>query len=460
MATTFDVVSDFNHSGAQPEAGNPFTYGTETALNGDGFTLFSYFVNTSTSGVTGEHTNDGTVDNWYFRENAELAGPDVGVVATGDTLTFLPNSIPFVIPNDVLMMMPGSPGFDAPDLTVTRFTAPSDGLFYLAGSFTDLQMASVDLAIVVNGVTVWDSSFAGNSPYQGTVSFLINDISLAQGATIDFVVDRLGQQFFDVLGLKALITETNTAPALALSNATTSLPESTDTTNHVKVADITIIDDGVGSNSLTLSGADAALFEISDGSLYLKAGTVLDFEGGNTTLDVTVAVDDPAVGGTPDDSEALSISVTNVVGKTIIGGNGAQTLTGTNEEDTITGGNGKDVLNGGGGNDILTGGNGADVLNGGAGNDTMDGGLGKDVFIFAPGFGNDQILGFDANPSGGQDFLDISAFGITSATFAARVTIADVGADTLVTIDGDAAQTILLIGISDATIVTQADFLL
>ena len=118
----------------------------------------------------------------------------------------------------------------------------------------------------------------------------------------------------------------------------------------------------------------------------------------------------------------MSITVTNVGGITKVGGNGGQTLTGTIEEDTLTGGNGKDVLNGGDGNDTLSGGNGADVLNGGAGNDTMDGGNGNDVFIFAAGFGNDRILGFDANPSGGQDLLDISAFGITSgANFAARV---------------------------------------
>jgi Ca2+-binding RTX toxin-like protein len=188
---------------------------------------------------------------------------------------------------------------------------------------------------------------------------------------------------------------------------------------------------------------------------------VLDFEGGNTTLDVTVAVDDPTVGGTPDDSKALSISVTNVVGIRIVGGNGGQTLTGTIEEDSITGGNGKDVLNGGGGNDTLSGGNGADVLNGGAGNDTMDGGNNNDVFIFAANFGNDRILGFDADPFlGGQDFLDISAFGITSANFAARVKITDVGADTLVTIDGNAAETIRLVGIGDATTVTRADFIL
>src|SRR5262245_10384202 len=42
----------------------------------------------------------------------------------------------------------------------------------------------------------------------------------------------------------------------------------------------------------------------------------------------------------------------------------------------------------------------------------------------------------------------------------ATLTIADVGADTLVTIDGDAAQTIRLVGIGDATAVTQTDFLL
>ena len=456
MTITFDVVSDFNHTGVQPEAGNPFTYGTETALN-VGFTPFSYFVNTNHSGLTSEHTNDGTLDNWYFLY--QLAGPDVGVVATGGTLTFGPGS--FFIPNDVLMMMPGS-FFDAPHLTVTRFTAPTAGLFDVAGSFTDLQRASVDLTILVNGDIVFhDSSFTGSSYSQGTIPFSINGISLAQGATIDFVVDSAGSQDSDVLGLKALITETplNTAPTLALSNTTTSLPESTDTTSHVKVADIAIIDDGQGTNSLSLTGADAGLFEISSGALYLKAGTALDFEGGNTTLDVTVAVNDPAVSGTPDDSKPLSISVTNVVGITINGGNGGQTLTGTIEEDTITGGNGKDVLNGGGGNDILSGGNGADVLNGGAGNDTMDGGPGNDVFIFAAGFGNDRILGFDAK-SGSHDVLNISAFGITSATFAARVTIAGVGGDTLVTIDNDTAQTIRLIGISDATSVTQADFLL
>jgi len=102
----------------------------------------------------------------------------------------------------------------------------------------------------------------------------------------------------------------------------------------------------------------------------------------------------------------------------------------------------------------------SNVFEGGAGNDRMTGAGGSDTFVFKPNFGNDRIIDFDANPAGGQDFLDISAFGITNEDFAARVAIADVGADTLIMIDGDAAQTIRLIGIGNAITITQNDFLL
>src|SRR5262249_35099229 len=157
-----------------------------------------HFVNTNQSGVTSEHTNDGTVDDWYYQY--QLAGPTAGVVANGGpTLTFGPGS--FFIPNDVLMMAPGSARFSAPDLTVTRFTTPNAGLFDVTGSFTDLEQASVDLTILVNGDIVFhDSSFTGSSYSQGTISFSISGISLAQGATIDFVVDSMGEQFNDVVG--------------------------------------------------------------------------------------------------------------------------------------------------------------------------------------------------------------------------------------------------------------------
>ncbi len=81
---------------------------------------------------------------------------------------------------------------------------------------------------------------------------------------------------------------------------------------------------------------------------------------------------------------------------------------------------------------------------------------GNDVFQFAAGFGNDLIINFDSNATGGQDRLDITAFNITAATFAANVTITDVGADTLVSIG--ATDSIRLVGVADATTVTTADF--
>jgi hypothetical protein len=53
------------------------------------------------------------------------------------------------------------------------------------------------------------------------------------------------------------------------------------------------------------------------------------------------------------------------------GGNGADTLVGTQQNDTLRGGNGPDTLIGLGGDDRL---------NGGRGNDTCRGGAGDDVF--------------------------------------------------------------------------------
>ncbi|PYC10906.1 heme peroxidase, partial [Pseudomonas mosselii] len=80
------------------------------------------------------------------------------------------------------------------------------------------------------------------------------------------------------------------------------------------------------------------------------------------------------------------------------------------------------------------------------------------IFQFAAGFGTDQVFGFDAAPAGGQDRLDITALSITAASFAVSVSIADVGADTLVSFGGP--DSIRLVGVGDATSVTVADFIL
>src|SRR5439155_12755072 len=71
-------------------------------------------------------------------------------------------------------------------------------------------------------------------------------------------------------------TATNLAPtAVVLNNAVTSIPENTSTAARLKVAAIAVVDDGLGMNNLSVSGADAASFEIIGTALFLKAGMPL-----------------------------------------------------------------------------------------------------------------------------------------------------------------------------------------
>ncbi|SEA85180.1 malectin domain-containing carbohydrate-binding protein [Rubrimonas cliftonensis] len=85
-----------------------------------------------------------------------------------------------------------------------------------------------------------------------------------------------------------------------------------------RIADISVADDGLGTNVLGLTGADAALFEIIGDALFLKAGQTLD-AAANPTLDVAVTVDDPSVGQTPDAVSApLSIAVSEAGGQEVV----------------------------------------------------------------------------------------------------------------------------------------------
>jgi len=71
----------------------------------------------------------------------------------------------------------------------------------------------------------------------------------------------------------------NLPPGVNLANAVASPPEDTETSAGVKVADIVVTDDGVGTKALGLSGPDAALFEVvGDDELHLKVGATFDYE--------------------------------------------------------------------------------------------------------------------------------------------------------------------------------------
>jgi Ca2+-binding RTX toxin-like protein len=186
---------------------------------------------------------------------------------------------------------------------------------------------------------------------------------------------------------------------------------------------------------------------------------VLNGDAGNDVLDGGLGVDTMR-GGAGDDTYVVDNAgdvVTEAAGagtdtvRTSLAsytlGGGVENLVATGAGPFTGTGNGlNNAITGGGGNDVLSGGGGNDVLSGGAGNDLLSGGTGSDTFVFAPGFGQDGIGDFDSNPVGGQDLIDLHAFGITFAD----VTIASSGGSgTLVTIG---ANTITLLGVAPATI--------
>jgi hypothetical protein len=108
------------------------------------------------------------------------------------------------------------------------------------------------------------------------------------------------------------VTDVNEAPtAVALQNTTTSLPENTNTASAIKLADIVVTDDALGTNALSLSGTDAAFFEVVGTALRQKAGTVLNFEV-KASYSVTVRLDDSGVGATPDATVNFTLTVTDV----------------------------------------------------------------------------------------------------------------------------------------------------
>lgn len=105
----------------------------------------------------------------------------------------------------------------------------------------------------------------------------------------------------------------NAAPtAVATANAVATLPEDTRTTSRVKLADVGVTDDGLGTNDLAVTGPDAAAFEVDRDGLYLRAGTALDFET-KRSYAVSVTVDDRTVGATPDaTSTAYALAIGDV----------------------------------------------------------------------------------------------------------------------------------------------------
>jgi Ca2+-binding RTX toxin-like protein len=199
---------------------------------------------------------------------------------------------------------------------------------------------------------------------------------------------------------------------------------------------------GTGNDTLSgNAGNDTFIQRAGDGNDVINGGAGID------TLDISFTTSGALV--TTIFATSADIGFNTIAGiENIIGSQG---------NDNITTNGGSNVIDGQGGNDTINAGGGDDIVIGGAGNDSLNGGTGNDTFVFGTGFGNDTISGFDAiGGVGAQDFLRLDpTLGITAANFAASVTIAASGANTVITIAGNQ---ITLLGVAAAN-VTADDFL-
>ena len=144
---------------------------------------------------------------------------------------------------------------------------------------------------------------------------VIDDLLYDSGETVTITLDAIlsstpGLTLGGANTATVTIVDDNEPPSIDLIN-TISVDENTDTTSSVKVADIVVTDDALGTTVLTLSGTDASDFVIVGTELHVRAGTILDFETKNS-YDVTVNVDDPALGTGVEDSVDFTLIVNDV----------------------------------------------------------------------------------------------------------------------------------------------------
>ncbi|MDZ3991818.1 peroxidase family protein [Pseudomonas sp. Teo4] len=345
-----------------------------------------------------------------------------------------------------------------------------------AGGGTDLVQTT--LASYTLGANVENLTFTGTGNFTGIGNTQANILrggagndTLNGGAGADQMIGGAGNDTYVVDAGDVVVEGTNAGTDTVLTSlASYTLAANVENLTYTGVGNFTAIGNGLaniitgGAGNDTLSG---------DGGNDIVTGNAgndtLNGDGGNDQLFGGLGTDTLSGGGGDDtldggdSNDSLNGGAAN---DTLQGGLGNDSLDGDIGNDLLVGGDGSDTLFGGVGNDTLQGGAGNDFINGAAGNDIVSGGAGNDtlvatdgndIFQFAAGFGADQVINFDAAPAGGQDRLDISAFNVTVATFAGSVAIADVGADTLVSLGGDSIR---LVGVGDATTVTVADFIL
>jgi Ca2+-binding RTX toxin-like protein len=322
-----------------------------------------------------------------------------------------------------------------------------------SGNF-DLSMDDINIGVLVLGDVVVASSttFAISLDGEVTTFFGSGFSYAANGVPVGGIVTRvtdayLGLQTFDITGLAvpatqfvnwALSDDNFAMEATILAGADTFYGSARTELLRGYGGDDSIsgglgsdgLDGGTGNDTISGGGGNDIIID-PDGTNYLRGdegndsivgGTGFDDINGNMGNDTCVSGggDDWVVGGKGDDS--------------LVGSGGTNLVYGNIGNDTCDGGAGNDTVRGGQDNDVLYGGAGNDFVSGDRGDDTVTGGSGADLFHTFGEAGIDRVLDFHV-AEGDRVMLDPGT----------RSTVAQVAADTVISMTGGA--TMILVGV-------------
>ena len=195
----------------------------------------------------------------------------------------------------------------AASFTVNEFTDTTGGYTVANLSALDVDAGDSLSFSIVGGLDAADFRVVGN---QLQLDAGLMDFETRNQFNVIVQVSDAGG-LWDQQSITVFVNDLNDRPQVSLTNVVPSIAENTDTTAGIRVADIQIQDDALGTNQLRLTGADAGHFEIVGNQVLLRAGTTLDYES-RTSFDVIVEVDDNGFAASADSIDTLHLLVSNV----------------------------------------------------------------------------------------------------------------------------------------------------
>ncbi|WP_309087228.1 type I secretion C-terminal target domain-containing protein [Phenylobacterium sp.] len=211
---------------------------------------------------------------------------------------------------------------------------------------------------------------------------------------------------------------------------------------------------GQGADALQgESGSDLLFGDLGDDQVFGGAGDDV-IEGGDGANFLRGGDDNDVLRGGADFDDAHGNIGNDTVsggggGDWVVGGQGQDMLFGDDGHDVVYGNLGEDTVNGGVGNDWVRGGQANDIVNGGdgddwlagdRGDDTLSGGAGADLFHSFGEAGIDRVLDFN--------FAQGDRVNLVAGT---TYTVAQAGADTVITMTGGAQMTLVGVQLSSLT---------